>query len=144
MTERTWRDIRPVALGVVRRGDEVLLARHVDPETNEEFYRPIGGGFDFGEHSRDAVVREFNEELSVDFRIEHHLATRERVFEFAGTPGHEIWRLYEGTITESWPYERDEFEAEEPEVDETFPVEWVDIARLDDVVVYPDDLAALL
>jgi len=144
MSERDWRDIRPVALGVVRRDDEVLLARHVDPQTDEEFYRPLGGGFDFGEHSRDAVVREFGEELGVDFRVERHLATRERVFEFDGNPGHEIWQVYEGTIAESWPYERDEFEGEEPELDETFPVEWVDIETLSDRVVYPDDLAALL
>ncbi|MGB9987948.1 NUDIX hydrolase [Salarchaeum japonicum] len=144
MPEKTWRDIRPVALGVLRRDDEVLLARHNDPETNETFHRPIGGGFEFGEHSRAAVAREFAEELGVEFTVERRLGTFERSFEFGGERGHEIWRLYEGTTVERWPYERDEFVGEEPELDETFPVEWVAIDSLDDRTVYPENLAGVL
>ncbi|GAA0659436.1 NUDIX hydrolase [Salarchaeum japonicum] len=144
MPEKTWRDIRPVALGVLRRGDEVLLARHHDPETGEAFYRPLGGGFEFGEHSRDAVVREFAEELGVEFTVERRLGTFERAFEFDGERGHEVWRLYEGETVEDWPYERDEFVGEEPELDETFPVEWVEIDSLDDRTVYPESLAGVL
>ncbi|QDX41455.1 NUDIX hydrolase [Salarchaeum sp. JOR-1] len=144
MSEKTWRDIRPVALGVLRRGDETLLARHRDPSDGETFYRPVGGGFEFGEHSRDAVVREFAEELGVEFTVERRLGTLERTFGFDGRRGHEIWRLYAGTTVEEWPYERDEFEAEEPEHGETFPVEWVELGSLDDLTVYPETLAAVL
>lgn len=144
MSEKNWRDIRPVALGVLRRNDEVLLARHYDPKIDEEFYRPIGGGFEFGEHSRDAVVREFAEELGVEFRVDSHVGTFERAFEFDGNRGHEVWRVYEGTVAEDWPYERDEFEGEEPENDETFPVEWVAVSDLRDAVVYPEELPDLL
>ena len=62
----SWRDIRPVAVGVAfrNRGEEVLLSRLRDEVTDETFYRPVGGGIEFGESSDEALVREFREELS--------------------------------------------------------------------------------
>ena len=142
----TWRDIRPVALAVVRRDDEVLLARHYDPGADYEFYRPIGGGIEFGEHSRDAVVREFEEELDVTLTNVSYLETLENVFTFDDTEGHEIWRLYEADFEESWPYERDSFTAHEPELDEEFEVEWKhpDDFAAGGEVVYPEKLPELL
>ena len=62
----SWQDIRPLALAVVRRDEELLLAEHYDSAEEYTFYRPIGGGIEFGEHSRDAVRREFREELDVE------------------------------------------------------------------------------
>lgn len=68
--------------------------------------------------------------------------TYERVFTFDGEEGHEIWRLYEGDIVEDWPYERDRFEAEEPELDETFEAVWKDPSAFEeeDDVLYPPTL----
>lgn len=142
----SWRDVRPVALAVVRRDDEILLARHYDPGEEYEFFRPIGGGIEFGEHSREAVIREFDEELGVTLTNVSYLETYERVFTFDGNRGHEIWRLYEGDVEEDWPYERDEFTAYEPDLDEEFEVVW---KHPDDFtergeVVYPAELPALL
>lgn len=63
----SWERIRPVALGVPFRNEhEVLLARHHDDVANHDFYRPLGGGVEFGEPSEEAVRREFQEELGVD------------------------------------------------------------------------------
>ncbi|WP_336359940.1 hypothetical protein [Haladaptatus sp. ZSTT2] len=45
----SWRKIRPVVLGLVRRNDEVLVGRGYDPEADEVFWRPLGGGMEFGE-----------------------------------------------------------------------------------------------
>jgi ADP-ribose pyrophosphatase YjhB (NUDIX family) len=133
----SWREIRPVALGAVRRGDDLLVFEDRDPTTGEQFYRLLGGGVEFGEHSRDAVVREFDEELGVDFAVDRHVGTFERVFEFDGEAGHEIWRVYEGEIVEEWPYEEDEFEFREPELDETFTARWLDVETLrEDVTFY--------
>ncbi len=146
--EGSWRRIRPVALGVPTRsdGEELLLAEHYDATADETFYRPLGGGIDFGEDSADAVVREFREELDVTVTDAHHLATMERTFEFDGTPGHEIWFLYEVAFAEDWPYERDEFTAYEPHHDEEFAVEWMprDDLRRDDVTVYCEELPELV
>ena len=96
----SWREIRPVALGAVRRGDELLVGEETDPETDETFYRLLGGGVEFGEHSREAVIREFAEEIGVEFRVERHVGTFEDVFDVDGETGHEIWRVYAGEIVE--------------------------------------------
>ncbi|WP_121821877.1 NUDIX hydrolase [Halostella salina] len=139
----SWRDVRPVALAVVRRQDgRNLLAEHYDPAEEYTFYRPIGGGIEFGEHSRDAVRREFREELDVELTDVREVGTYERTFTFDGTEGHEIWRLYEGDIVENWPYELDRFEAEEPELDETFEVVWKEPTAFTerDETLYPPKL----
>ncbi len=157
----TWQKIRPVAVAAVTRprvdaergpesapGDvEVLLAEHYDPGEGDTFYRPPGGGLEFGEHSSDALVREFDEEMGVTLRDLDLITTMERTFTFDGTDGHEIWFLYDATIAEDWPYERDRFTAEEPELDEEFEVVWkplADFAGPDGDVVYPEELPELL
>lgn len=165
----SWREIRPVALGILRRradgtprettaenrpkaagdalpgDDELLLSVGYDPETDEKFYRPVGGGVDFGEYSDIALAREFHEEMEVTVTEVRHLATLEDIFEFDGDPGHEIWFLYEALIEESWPYELDAFDAYEEEIDEPFRVEWVavdDVERRENV--HPAHLLDLL
>lgn len=140
----SWRDVRAVAVGVARRGDEVLLSRLRDPGADEWFYRPVGGGIEFGEMSEETLAREFDEELDATVEDYELVDVLERTFEFDGNPGHEIWFLYEVSLAESWPYERDAFEGREPEHDETFRVEWLPIDALDGETVYPEELASLL
>jgi ADP-ribose pyrophosphatase YjhB (NUDIX family) len=135
----SWRKIRPVALAAVRRENgEVLVAEHEDPDEDEPFYRFVGGGIEFGEHSRDAVVREFREELDVTLTNVTHFGTYERTFTFDGEPDHEIWRVYEGDIAEAWPYEHKRFEGREPELGETFAVTWMAPDRLRNDVTFYD------
>lgn len=142
----SWQKVRPVALAVVRRGEEVLLSEHHDPGEDYWFYRPLGGAIEFGEHSSEAVVREFEEELDVTLTDISLLETIENVFTFDGNQGHEIWRLYEGEIEEGWPYEQDRFTAHEPEFDEEFEVVWKHPEDFIDgeEVIYPENLPELL
>lgn len=58
--------IRPVALGVIRRGEEVLVSELYDPNEDYHFYRPLGGGIEFGELGHETLKREFDEELGVE------------------------------------------------------------------------------
>jgi 8-oxo-dGTP pyrophosphatase MutT (NUDIX family) len=144
----SWQDIRPLAVGVAFRDEreEILLSRLRDEHADETFYRPIGGGIEFGELSEETLAREFREELSVEV-VEHELLeTLESTFTFHGEEGHEIWFLYEVEFVEDWPYEREEFEIHETEHghDETFPAEWVPIDELPDVTVYPTNLAEII
>jgi len=142
----SWRDIRPVAVGVVFRNDreEVLLSRLHDEAADETFYRPIGGGIEFGEMSDEALVREFREELSVEV-TEHELVdTLENAFTFRGEEGHEIWFLYEVEFAEEWPRERDEFEGREPELDEAYDAVWKGREELRAETVYPENLVELV
>jgi len=134
----TSSDIRVVALGAVRRGDDLLVFEGESPETGEPYYRLLGGGVEFGEHSRDAVVREFAEELGVAFVDPTAVGTFERVFTFGGEEAHEVWRVYEGDIREAWPYEQESFSFVEPEFDTEHRARWlaVDRLRADEVTFY--------
>jgi ADP-ribose pyrophosphatase YjhB (NUDIX family) len=55
----------------------------------ETFYRPPGGGLQFGEPAADAVARELDEELGWTVRVTERLAVVENIFTFNGTQGHE-------------------------------------------------------
>ncbi|MFB6361377.1 MAG: NUDIX domain-containing protein [Halobacteriales archaeon] len=133
-------EIRFVALGAVFRGDELLVYEGTDPQSEEPFYRLLGGGVEPGEHSREAVVREFDEELGVALVDPELVGTFERVFEFDGATEHEVWRVYEGDLRSEWPYERDAFTFREPELDLELLATWMPVDRLreDDVTFYSE------
>jgi len=121
--------IRFVALGAVRRGDDLLVFEGHEPGEGR-FYRLLGGGVEFGEHSREAVVREFDEELGVEFVDPSHVGTFERVFTYDGEPGHELWRVYEGDFREDWPYDRESFAFHEPDLDTYHRARWMPVGDL--------------
>ena len=125
-------EIRVVALGAALRGDELLVQEDELPSTDEMFYRLLGGGVEFGEHSRDAVVREFDEELGVEFADPTLVDTLERVFTYDGETGHEVWRVYQGAVVEDWPYDRESFTFVEPEFDTEHVARWMPVERLRD------------
>ncbi len=92
MTERRQRIL---AIGVVRKGDTILVEKGYDPTKDERFFRPVGGGVEFGERSRDAVVRELREELGAEVVNPRLLGVLENIFTFDGEPGHEAVFVYE-------------------------------------------------
>ena len=110
--------IRPLVLGIVwhNRYDDKLLVcadlvdEYYDHVKNETFYRPLGGGIKFGEHSQEALRREFREELDVELASARYLATTENIFTCNGERGHEIVLLYEATLANQSLYEREAFE----------------------------------
>ncbi|NEU56150.1 NUDIX hydrolase [Halorussus sp. MSC15.2] len=150
----TGRRIRMVALGVVSRrtsddrvtdDEQLLVERHRDPESGETFYRPLGGGVEFGERSEDALRREFREELGVELTGVSYLGTDEDVFTFDGETHHEVWRVYETDVVEDWPYEREEFTAREPETGEEIECVWKSRAALEtEETFYPDGVLSEL
>ena len=130
--------IRFVALGAVHREEDLLVYRDKSPDTGDPYYRLLGGGVEFGEHSREAVVREFDEELGVELADPTLAGTFERVFTFDGETNHEVWRVYRGRILEDWPYDRESFTFVEPELDTEFLARWMPVERLrdDDTTFY--------
>ena len=90
---------RPCAFVFLRSGERVLVSEMVD-HLHGTFYRPPGGGIEFGEHSRDTVVRELREEF--DLSIERDdltlLGVAENAFEFRGDAHHEICFIYEAVV----------------------------------------------
>jgi ADP-ribose pyrophosphatase YjhB (NUDIX family) len=99
--------IRPIALAVPRRGDDLLVFEYHDPTKDETFYRPLGGGIDFGETAESAVRRELREELAVDLLDVRRLGVLENIFHGFGRDGHEIAFVFGCHLADQTLYERD-------------------------------------
>jgi ADP-ribose pyrophosphatase YjhB (NUDIX family) len=135
--------IRVLALGIIWRGDELLLMEGYDPTKRQTFYRPLGGGVEFGEYARDALIREFAEELGADLVNIRYLATLENIFTFDGQPGHEILLLFAAGFADKALYARDGLVAVEDQ--ERIPTAWKRLdAFTDETPLYPAGLRDLL
>ena len=81
--------IRTIVLGIFLHEDRLLVFRGDDPSRDVIFYRPLGGGIEFGERSADAFVREMREELGAELTGVRYLGMIENIFTHAGKRGHE-------------------------------------------------------
>jgi 8-oxo-dGTP pyrophosphatase MutT (NUDIX family) len=100
--------IRPLAICVFRYGDHILVAEGYDLVKQEYFYRPLGGGIEFGENSAETISREIREELNIeiDGGSLKYLGALENIFHFNGSMGHEIVMVYDGTLKEPSLYQQ--------------------------------------
>jgi len=100
--------IRPLAICVFRNEDRILVNQGYDSVKDEYFYRPLGGGIDFGESGIETVCREIREELNVEVERESlkYLGAVENIFAFNGSPGHEIVLIYDGALKETGLYDQ--------------------------------------
>ena len=82
--------IRAIVICVFTKNDTILVCEGYDELKQEYYYRPIGGGIEFGETSKEALIREVQEEINA--KIEHvkYLGTIENIFTYNGMPGHEM------------------------------------------------------
>ncbi len=71
----------------------------------ETFFRPLGGAIEFGEHSRESVVREIREEMNAEIKDLTYVGMIENIFTYDGKPGHEIVLVYEANFVEFRLYE---------------------------------------
>jgi 8-oxo-dGTP pyrophosphatase MutT (NUDIX family) len=99
--------IRSLAICLLRQGDRLLLHEGVDTVKGIRFGRPLGGGIEFGEHSRDAVVREISEELGAEITDVELLGIMESIYVYEGEPGHEIVFVYSGRFVDESLYQRE-------------------------------------
>ena len=134
--------IRVLALGIIWRGDELLLAEGYDPSKRQTFYRPLGGGVEFGERARDAFIREFEEELGAALVNIRYLETFENIFTYDGQSGHEIILLFGGFADETL-YAHDDLVA--IEADLRVSTAWKRLDEFnDETPLYPEGLSDLL
>jgi 8-oxo-dGTP pyrophosphatase MutT (NUDIX family) len=84
----------------VRDGDRLLVYEGYDSVKDERFYRPLGGGIEFGELGAEAVAREVREELGATVSDVRFLGVLESVFTYAGEPGHELVLMYEVALAD--------------------------------------------
>lgn len=94
--------IRPLALCIFRRDDKIFVAEGEDDLVNKIFYRPIGGGIEFGEKAIDTVKREVMEEIEAEVRDLVYLGTLENIFTYEGQQGHEICLMFDGAFVDDF------------------------------------------
>lgn len=82
--------IRPLAICIFRREEAILVAEGYDSVKMDYYYRPVGGGLEYGEKSLDAVKREVYEEIGAEIDNINYIETMENIFFYNGELGHEI------------------------------------------------------
>ena len=99
--------VRVIVLGLIRSGDRIFVSECEDPVKQDTFYRALGGGIEFGEHSIDALQREFQEEIQAELTNIKYLACLENFFVYNGKAGHELIQVYQCDFVDSKFYELD-------------------------------------
>ena len=137
--------IRPVALCVFLNNDRIFVFEGYDKVKDEVFYRPLGGGIEFGETAEDAVRRELKEEINAEVGELRYLGLLENIYTFNGKPYHEIVILFDGALVDSRLYDQAVIVGEEANGD-TIRAMW---KRLDEFgeeksILYPPGLLELL
>jgi len=126
--------IRAKAVCLFRRDGKILLAelfklKGQPSEKPEPFVIPVGGGVEFGEHSKDAAIRETLEEISAVVLNIRLLGVVENIFSYDGRPHHEIVFVYEGDLEDETLYELEVVPGIEDN-GQTFTCRWFDIKWL--------------
>jgi 8-oxo-dGTP diphosphatase len=99
---------RVAAYAVIVRDDQVLLSRLAPYLAPTERWTLPGGGIDFGEHPRDAVVREVHEETGLDAQVGEHAWIDSALITSAsdGSERHAVRIVYDGWVGPDAPEPR--------------------------------------
>ena len=52
-----FKEIRPIVLGLVRKGNKLLVSKGYDKLKEQEFYRCLGGGIEFFREKRRCIKK---------------------------------------------------------------------------------------
>jgi 8-oxo-dGTP pyrophosphatase MutT (NUDIX family) len=119
-----------IVRGVVRRGDGLLVVR----ERGSGWFFLPGGHVEGGEPVRDALVREFGEELGVVGVVGRFLGVVEHAYESGGSPRHELNLVFEVAVPDGDVASREDH----------LEVRWLDADELRTADVRPAALRELL
>lgn len=84
--------VRLRVCGLCWRGDSLLLVNHKNL-TNGDFWAPPGGGVEFGQPAKEALIREFKEEALLTVKAGNQLFT----CEYVKPPLHSVELFFEVT-----------------------------------------------
>jgi len=135
---------RPIAIGIFRLGDRILVGHGHDASTQSRYCRPPGGALEFGERAADALRREIREEIHAEIAAPLLLGVLENTFTLEGAPRHEIAFVFAATFVDSRVYRLPEMPLHEKGWDG--PLTWEPLDRFEDgtVALYPEGLLELL
>ena len=139
--------IRPIVICLFRRGARILISETYDAARDEWYARPLGGGIEFGEFSRDALVREIREELGAEIENAKLVGVLESMWDFdADDRGHEVVFVYDAEFRDKTMYDRPEIPYREEGIDLDATARWLSPEELKqrNIRLVPDDLPELL
>ncbi len=141
--------IRPIAVCVFwrrRRPDQILVEEGYDRVKGQRFFRPLGGGIEFGERAQDALAREMREELDAAIANVRLLGVLENIFMYEGARGHEIVFVYDAEFRDRGMYEGREVQGYRVETGAGFVARWrsPEEIRGKNARLVPEGLADLL
>ena len=133
-----FKEIRPIVLGIAKKENKILVSEGYDKVKDDVFYRSIGGGIEFLEDSKEALKREFKEELNVDIEVGEFLGIVENIFTYNGKNAHELMLLYNVNIKDKDYKEKYHIVDDNCETDAT----WIDINKFKnkELKIYPEQI----
>ena len=135
--------IRVIVICVFQHGDRILVFEDYDKSKGTPYYRPLGGGVEFGETTEQALKREIKEEIGEEITDLNLLSVLENLFTLEGKPGHEIVYVYDGRFLDKSAYGRDSFTVREET--ETTKASWRRLSFFNDYHrLVPEALVPLL
>ncbi|GIP32782.1 NUDIX hydrolase [Paenibacillus sp. J2TS4] len=102
--------IRTVSLCLIRKEDRILVEQTFDEAVKKTFYRPIGGTVEFGENSKQTVIREVREEIYAEINEPELAFVIENIYKYMDQIGHEIDFIYEAELVDKNLYEKEEID----------------------------------
>ena len=133
-----FKEIRPIVLGIAKKENKILVSEGYDEVKDETFYRCIGGGIEFLEESKEALKREFKEELNIDIDVGEFLGIAENIFTYNGKKAHELILFYDVGIKKKDYKEKYHIFDDNSESDAT----WLDIDKFKnkELKIYPEEM----
>jgi 8-oxo-dGTP diphosphatase len=120
-----------VTAAIIRDGQKILIAqRRFDSKNEGGKWEFPGGKVEFAEAPEACVIREINEELAVNIRIERLYDVVSHVFEVSGRKRHLVLVVYVAVIADSG----------KPQSIEVEDWKWVDLAQLKDYLFASADI----
>lgn len=137
---------RANTLGIIIRNNKILLEEQEGKHSKGAgtYYRPIGGTIEFGEKSRETIIREYREEIAVDVEIKRYIACLENIFRIDGNIGHEITQIYLLEFIDQTLYQKESFKVVEGS--KTTFTKWIPLEEIigGKKILFPDGLTELL
>ena len=133
-----FKEIRPVALGLIQKENKILVNEGYDKIKNQKFYRCLGGGIEFQEKSYEALKREFLEEIGKEITVKNFLGISENIFTFEGKKAHELIFFYSAQLKEE-DYQEEYIMDEDGKINKAV---WIDINEFknNNLIIYPEEV----